>query len=114
MNRIKTKEQILKEVTKDFTYFLRKNGIYQYYKRNITNGLMYNEKLPRKDWKLGFLYGIQIKINPLTFTNCCQLINSAFYWAGTPQGHRFWEEYHQQWLRFSIEKYSKYKDILNN
>ncbi len=114
MNKIKTKEQILKEVMKDFTYFLRKNGIYQYYKRNITNGLIYNEKLPRKDWKLGFLYGIQIKINPLNFIKCCQLINSAFYWGGTPQGRSFWEAYHHQWLRFSLEKYSKYKDILNN
>ena len=114
MNEIKTKEEILKEVMKDFTHFLRKNGIYHYYKRNLTDRLMYNGDLHVRDWKLGFLYGIQIKMKPLTFFKCSELINYAFCWDETPQGQKFWYSYHEQWKQFAMKKYLKYKNILNN
>lgn len=64
-------------------------------------------------WKIGFLYGIQMKNKRLDFERYYELINYAFEWRTTPQGHMFWSKYCTMWRNMFFEKYRQYKEIIN-
>lgn len=90
-----------KEVIRHFLKFLKENGAYQMYKANIMKDVNRNNYV-------GFTYGIQLKIlyNPsgdkrkFTIYLAEELINYAFCWAETSQGHDFWSYLSSKWHEY--------------
>lgn len=113
MNNIKTYKELKKEILRDFTKFLKENNIYQQYRTNLLRSLINTECLKPNDWKVGFLYGIQMKNKKLYFERCYELINYAFIWEATPQGHTFWSKYCTKWRNLFFEKYRQYEEMIN-
>lgn len=90
-----------KEVIRHFLKFLKENGVYQMYKANLMKNV-------NRDNYVGFTYGIQLKVlyNPsgskrkFSIYLAEELINYAFCWAETPQGHDFWSHLSGRWHEY--------------
>ena len=83
-----------------FLKFLKEEHIYKEYVTNL------------KNTHKASLRTFENHINPLTlmefevFENgyYSEMINYAFMWNRTPQGHVFWSTYHQKWQKKFINK----------
>lgn len=79
---------------KKFFRFLKENGIYAAYIKNVNNNV---------DGTSYFNYACQH--NFLSFFKECpisQWINFSMVWANTPQGHEFWDKLNNSW-EFTVD-----------
>ena len=70
------------EIKKIFYRFLREEGAFTYYFKNLDND--YRDESNRELYDMICKYPTEI-------------INYAFTWRNTPQGQEFWERLHDEW-----------------
>ena len=107
-------EKVYKEILRDFTKFLKKEQAYIKYKEAVTNDYIRMHSYASKQEKIRkmqtvFLNPIYVKIqrNGLHELNdeiCFNLINYAFTWYNTREGHDFWCKLNDKWKDFFMEK----------
>jgi hypothetical protein len=113
-------EKIRKEVLKDFVKFLKEHKAYIKYRQNIADSYTHDYIVDKNEneWIRAFSYGIYMKILsngrcPLYYGLCPQLINYAFTWRNTKEGHCFWSNLSTKWTHLFRTKYKQYMIILN-
>ena len=68
---------------------------------------------------MGFFYGLEKKIliggnlEKLSYSHALSLINSAFNWSSTEQGHFFWGELHNEWVDYLRKNYKQHELLLS-
>ena len=62
-----------------FIEFLEKNNCLKQFKQNIRNNEDFDVYCNR------------------TWTSNSRWVTAAFDWSGSPQGHKYWENFHVQW-----------------
>lgn len=103
------KEQ--KEIIRQFVKFLKKKDVYIEYKNNLMKDV-------NGDNYVGFTYGIQLRVlcspsgseRKFSIYLAEELINYAFCWADTPQGHEFWSELSREWKIYLDENFEELYD----
>jgi len=85
-----TRAQIIK---KEFVSFLKKHKALKQYKINVYN---YMKGINRGRWEYYIFPISQFSHNG----SKTMLIDGAFRWASTPQGHTFWEELSHKWRTY--------------
>lgn len=113
--------QYSKEIKFKFLQFLKKHNAMAKYKHNIIETI--------DETKIGDVLSVlscKKMIDPHMrhgqdfnyYGYYMQLINYAFCWSDTPQGHNYWENLNDLWVdelrNFIINKFQKYQHETNN
>ena len=117
-------EEKQREVIREFVKFLKNEGVYCRYKENIMdniNNYSYVNGFKQKNNYIGFTYGIQIKLlhdsrgfkRKFTMSLARELINYAFSWVDTPQGHYFCKRLSTDWRKYIYAEFYKYRTTLD-
>ena len=101
------REEIRKEIIRDFVRFLKKEGVYLKYKENMANNC---EKtffyLPRKEFYTATSIDTLMEEGK-------RLIISAFCWVDTKEGMEFWDKLHLEWVDFFSQKYDNNEEYIS-
>ena len=115
-----TPTEIRKQIIKDFAYFLKSKNIYVEFRTNIAKALVriYWKSAPKYSLPMGFFYGLEKKIlignlERLSYSRALSLINNAFNWSSTEQGHFFWGELHNEWVNYLKKNYKQHELLLS-
>jgi len=85
-----------REMVAEFLLFLKENNALRGYKKAV------------REQKLPYFKTIENNINPFTIEpirvlfrpkQYCELINIAFAWASTPEGHEYWVKLDYKWRK---------------
>ena len=85
-----------------FTHFLKSNNCYKEYRTNQAI------EQPHDGTKRNYFYNYKVNNDTLTYYSqnglAAELINFAFRWSSTKQGHYYWNDLNLKWKRL-LEKY---------
>ena len=85
-----------------FTHFLKSNNCYKEYRANQTVGSSIDSH------KRSYFYNYKVKEHYFIYYSqnglAAELINFAFNWSKTKQGHYYWGDLNFRWKRL-LEKY---------
>ena len=110
-----TRTEIRKQIIKDFAHFLKSKNIYVEFRMNTAKALVYRYSAHKY---MNFFYGLEKKIllgnlERLSYNRALNLINLAFSWSLTKQGHFFWGELHNEWVDYIMKNYKQHELLLN-
>lgn len=96
MGRMKAIKITYREMVAEFLLFLKENNALSGYQNAV------------RIQKRPYFKTIENNINPFTIEpirilfkpkQYCELINVAFTWASTPEGHEYWEKLDNKWRK---------------
>ena len=116
------KKEIRREIMRQFMKFLKDRKVYVIYRENLMHTTLGHHGFIRKPQNyMGFMYGIQYSVLKdykgvdrwFTYDLARELINYAFSWVDTPQGHYFLKRLSTDWKKYMYAEFYKYRTTLD-
>ena len=116
------KKEIRREIMRQFMKFLKDRKVYVIYRENLMHTAPGRGFIRKPKNYIGFMYGIQYRVLKdykgvdrwFTYDLAKELINYAFCWQDTPQGHSFWQRLSDAWKKHMYAKFYKHRTTLNS
>ena len=93
---MKTIKITYRQMVAEFLLFLKKNNALNGYQRAVRKHKWPYIKTIENNINPFTIEPIRVLFNPIRY---CELINLAFYWRATPEGHAYWEELDKKWRK---------------
>ena len=85
-----------RKMVAEFLSFLKENNALNRYQNAVKKQKRLYFETIENNINLFTIDPIKRLFNPREY---CQLINRAFHWSSTPEGHTYWEELDRKWRR---------------
>jgi len=124
MGEEKAVKELRRQILKEFFKFLKEKEVYTKYKKNIADCVV-REMYPyetkeekRRHWYNAYQNGVYVKvlhngIYKMNYERCRELINYAFTWSETLEGHNFWHALSSEWADMFSKNYRPYASVLD-
>ena len=124
MGEEKAVKELRKQILKEFFKFLKEKKVYTKYKKNTADCFIHEryrygtKKEKRIHWYDAYQNGVYVRIlngglYKLNYERCRELINYAFTWSDTPEGHKFWYGLNSEWVDIFSKNYRLYASVLD-
>ena len=76
------------------------NDLYERFEQNMIEGASRH----KKDTVMGYIISLVSKMDPYTI---CEVINYAFTWSDTTEGHEYWSQINDEWCSVELPRFYK-------